>query len=572
MLTGTHTMSRWLPLFACIFLGLAMLVCGLLVPAHLRAVDVRIIEKAGRNTPALIDKALALVSDNNLGSARLLLQAAQQEGIAGRGKLGLAVTDLAKENQGPRIWGSPLSSILAQPEPDSSHPTRAGGAGQGSQPITELVIRLENREKALEFLKASPQRGVEELFRFRAATNTVLFPPSQSASGQPLDAALALCGLLFVQGQLSDVLSNRVDALAAQANRGGNSQPLEEVLMDFMSLGQRFDWDQLTVFVRRIEDVETLRVLTDLVRNAGGRLPVLFSAVQLSGNPRAVANYLTSFSQTGSSDLGSSLRYGAGGVNELLRRNQRLDLSGLRPPLGLDYCLRLPWLALSAKWLMYLSSGVLLAAALHFARPAVSALERPLQVRGFHVAREILFALGFLFVVLLLSEPFLAQESQKVEFPFRLRLPMAGSVVPAGSHSVHPSIMSQSNLLTLLLFFALQGLLYTASILKLAEIRRQKVLAPFKLKLLENEDHLFDAGLYLGFLGTIVSFIIFSLGVVKEFSLMVAYSSTSFGIIFVSLFKILHLRPARRRLLLEADAGSSEPVSATPSHTIAVHL
>jgi hypothetical protein len=149
---------------------------------------------------------------------------------------------------------------------------------------------------------------------------------------------------------------------------------------------------------------------------------------------------------------------------------------------------------------------------------------------------------------------------------------MAGSVVPAGSHSVHPSIMSQSNLLTLLLFFALQGLLYTASILKLAEIRRQKVLAPFKLKLLENEDHLFDAGLYLGFLGTIVSFIIFSLGVVKEFSLMVAYSSTSFGIIFVSLFKILHLRPARRRLLLEADAGSSEPVSATPSHTIAVHL
>ena len=48
MLTGTHTMSRWLPLFACIFLGLAMLVCGLLVPAHLRAVDARIIEKAGK--------------------------------------------------------------------------------------------------------------------------------------------------------------------------------------------------------------------------------------------------------------------------------------------------------------------------------------------------------------------------------------------------------------------------------------------------------------------------------------------------------------------------------------------
>ena len=32
-------------------------------------------------------------------------------------------------------------------------------------------------------------------------------------------------------------------------------------------------------------------------------------------------------------------------------------------------------------------------------------MERPLQVRGFHIAREILFALGFLVVVLLLSEP-----------------------------------------------------------------------------------------------------------------------------------------------------------------------
>ena len=85
------------------------------------------------------------------------------------------------------------------------------------------------------------------------------------------------------------------------------------------------------------------------------------------------------------------------------------------------------------KWLLYLAGGFLLAVALHFARPAVSALEQPLQVRGFHVAREFLFALGFLLVVLLLSEPFLAQESQKVAVPFRLRLPTAGGVVPAGN-------------------------------------------------------------------------------------------------------------------------------------------
>ena len=136
------------------------------------------------------------------------------------------------------------------------------------------------------------------------------------------------------------------------------------------------------MFACRIEDTGTLRVLTDRVRNAAGDLPLLFASVHLSGNPRAVANYLGLFSQTGEADLGASLRYGSGGVNELLRREQRLDRSGLSPALGLDFCLGHPWLALGVKWIMYLLSGVLLAGALPFARPA-AARERPLRASGF---------------------------------------------------------------------------------------------------------------------------------------------------------------------------------------------
>jgi hypothetical protein len=41
---------------------------------------------------------------------------------------------------------------------------------------------------------------------------------------------------------------------------------------------------------------------------------------------------------------------------------------------------------------------------------------------------------------------------------------------------------------------------------------------------------------------------------------MAAYSSTSFGIIFVSIFKIFHLRPYRRQLLLE-DPAAPAPVA-----------
>jgi hypothetical protein len=229
--------------------------------------------------------------------------------------------------------------------------------------------------------------------------------------------------------------------------------------------------------------------------------------------------------------------------------------------LGADYSWRMPQFALILKWFLYFCGGFLLALALHFGRPPASTLEAPLQVRGFHVARETLFALGFLLAVLLLSEPFLAQESPAAALPFRLRVPITGAAVQPGNANLKTSLMDKSNLLPILLFFVLQALLYLASIVKLAEIRRQRVGSRVKLKLLENEEHLFDGGLYLGFLGTIVSFIVYSVYAHQQFSLMVAYSSTSFGILFVSFFKIFHLRPVRRKLLLEAEAEL--PVVAT---------
>jgi hypothetical protein len=215
---------------------------------------------------------------------------------------------------------------------------------------------------------------------------------------------------------------------------------------------------------------------------------------------------------------------------------------------------------LIVKWLLYFGGGFALALALHLGRRPATGLEVPLQVRGFHIARETLFALGFLLVVLLLSEPFLAQEgATTTAMPFRLRIPAAGSVIQPGSANLKTTFMDKSKYIPMLLFFVLQGLLYVASLVKLAEIRRQRVGPRIKLRLLENEDHLFDAGLYLGFLGTIIAFIISSVSAQHHFDLMVAYSSTSFGILFVSVFKIFNLRPVRRKLLLEAEA---EPVVA----------
>ena len=545
-----------------------MLFCGWLIPAHMRAIDLTVVERAGSRTLSLGAEGQTLLKHSKFGAAEFLLEAARQEGITSgvTEKLAAEIAEQAKQDPAWVVWGCPAPGFRGDPADDPK---------PGADAFTDYVVRLDNRERLISRLAVSRQApaAVQELLRVRSITNTVLIPPSQSTAGQALDAAICVCGLLLDGKHLSPGLSNTVYALSALANRG-KSEPLEQMLLDLMSLGQRFNWGQLVVFVGEIQDTETLRRQAHLVRLAEQALPELYAAIHLSGQPDAVADYIMTYSRTGLKDLGSSLRYGSGGVRQLVRSKLPLCHSTLRSTLAryqpfntliastADLALRQPGLALTLKCLCVLAAGFVFAAAIHFAWAAVPSLERPLQVRGFQLVRETLFALGFLLVVLVLSEPFLAQESQKVVFPFRLRLPTVGMPVAAARVSAKPVFMQPLSLITVSVFFVIQGLIFTACLFKLAEIRRQRVPPRMKLKLLENEEHLFDAGLYLGFAGTIISLILVSLGVV-QFSLMAAYSSTSFGIIYVAAFKIFYLRPARRSLILEAEAMGPEPVAPT---------
>lgn len=572
--------ARWLWFWICVILGLVMLVCGLLVPMHLRAVDAGVLARAGRSGPSLLEEGQTLASEGKLGTALMLAQAARSAGLPGWDRLSDTVTNLARHNPAALVWGDDgrVANLFGGRDALPRVQDDQQVVPSDTLPFTDFIVREANRDAALAHLRGSPVAAVQELLRTRSLNNTVLFPPSSSASGQAFDAAVCIGGLLLDGNRLTPGLSREIFNLAARANRGGGSQPLEQSLMDFLALGRRFNWDQLTAFVAGIPDAATLHELAGEADTAKEKLPVLFAAVQLSGQPADVADYLATFPDTGLADLGAGLEYGAGGVSELAKSGRRFyDPAFERRviaynPFGAFFyfaakvCYHNPWPALAGKWLLYLLAGFFAAMALHFARPAVSALERPLQVRGFHLLREFLFSLAFLLVVLLLSEPFLAQESQKGEgFSLRLHLPMVGGVVPGGIAGIKQTVMNPTILITLCVFFVLQALLYISCLVKLAEIRRQQVPPRMKLKLLENEDHLFDAGLYLGFVGTIVSLIIASLHFV-QFSLMAAYSSTSFGIIFVVIFKIFHLRPTRRKLLLEAEMHDAVyPPAAAPA-------
>src|SRR4051794_36629472 len=114
-------MNRWTWFAICLVTGAVLVVAGLLIPAHLRAVDSSVLEAAAKRSHVRLE---------------------------------------------------PSDSATAK------EPSLTSGA-----PLIETVIQTDERERLLTRLQSSPRREVQALLKIRALTNTVLFSPSASSSG-----------------------------------------------------------------------------------------------------------------------------------------------------------------------------------------------------------------------------------------------------------------------------------------------------------------------------------------------------------------------------------------------------
>ena len=167
------------------------------------------------------------------------------------------------------------------------------------------------------------------------------------------------------------------------------------------------------------------------------------------------------------------------------------------------------------------------------------------------LARNLGFSLVFALTVWFVFEPDVLQSNNTdVDASPRLEFAVASAVDAIQSPVKTMQELNEVTLLVLALFFVLQLVTYCFCLIKLKEIARQNLDPSIKLRLLDNEENLFDFGLYLGLGGTVLALILVAIGIV-EASLMAAYASTLFGILFVAMVKVLHLRPYRRKLILE---------------------
>jgi hypothetical protein len=549
-------MKRFL-VATCLIAGVLLLACALLVPAHFRAVDAAVVERAGKgragaSTPTLVEEGVTFLSVEKLGPANILLRTAQSEGVAGAELLAARAVQFTRDNPTLVALGgaAPLLENVTLSPVNVSEP----------QSIVDLLSRRIARENALKFLQQSRRPGVQQILQNRTLTNTVHFPSATTSSGQALDAAIITAALLYQGDHLTPTFRDAFEWLAMRANRGDNPGSLELIYLDLLSLGRRLDWVSVTELMKYVNDIATLRDLAEEMRSREDSAGNIFSAVVVTGNASGTAKYLTQFPETGLRDINFALGKGRGAIEILLKEQQRVYYAGLRKrivgydPFGAFFYSVVPT-AVASHVLALLLKYLLLGLGAFCLARGIGYLTATLGHRlGMRFAADVVFAAAIVFVTAIAVEPFVRFANQN-HMPLRLQLPLLASAETAAKiQSITRPYMNQLSLTSLLVFFVAQALIYVWCLTKLAEIRRQPLAPRLKLKLLENEDHLFDAGLYVGFVGSVISLILMSIGV-GHISMM-AYASTSFGIIFVSVLKIFHVRPMRRRLILESDAQS----------------
>ena len=105
------------------------------------------------------------------------------------------------------------------------------------------------------------------------------------------------------------------------------------------------------------------------------------------------------------------------------------------------------------------------------------------------------------------------------------------------------------NAFLIAIFAAIQIAVFTTCTNKIRKIMSGQGDSRLKLQLLENEDNLFDMGLYIGIAGTALTLAAKLLIETDIINLSAAYASNIFGILCVAMVKIKHLRPSREALI-----------------------
>ena len=530
-------------------LGLVLLATAWLLPVNIKSLNSSLLREAGRDTTTVAGFASELLELDKPGPAALVLAAAKANGDSGAAAVETLLAAFAHKHPEMMPWGGWDAAL----EPLLQGKARASG---DSRPVLNFLVLQEARENLRSYLKVSRLPGVQALLQTAELTSTSRFVPARRPGGQPLDAVILLTAYLWQSEHLAPSLQREVRALAEAAVRSGQMGPLEDFYIDILTLGKRLDWTQLSELLRTATGTGTVGQFAHLARIAPEHLPVIYTAALMTRSADGVARYLITFGQAGASHLKLALSHGAGAVEQLVAR--QAPVTTARGPdfeAGAAFALRHPDLALFLKYGAFLGGVFLLFRSLDLRmfRPLADTFAGAMPRMGSGILASILTFIFFAF-----SEPLLLNAAPASEYQVRLVIPLLGETTAstaATSTTTQSTAMDTTTILSITVFAAIQVVMYMVCLMKITEIEKQGLPAATKLRLMENEENLFDGGLYIGIAGTATALVLQVLGLI-EANLLAAYSSNLFGIVCVALVKIRHVRAYKRKLILEVQSGA----------------
>ncbi len=542
-------------------LGFILAGAAFLLPVNLKSVSPALLSAAGAGTPTLGAYGRDLVDTEKIGPAALVLAAAKTTHDPRAESLGTAIAQYAARQPGLMAWGG------WDPFLDPLFNIRADTGKKGSTPVLTFIVPAKARDTLKKTLEKSGSEGVQSLLKLRDLTNTGRFVPAMRPGGQPLDALILLTGLLYQGGHMSSPLQRELRGLIDVALTRKELGEMEPFFINVLSLGRRLDWAQLAELMKRTDSTKTVSEYAHLARVAPDQLPLIYSAALFSNSADRVAAYLIEFGKAGLEDLTLALTNGQGAVQQLLLRKVPVNRSGnSRVAAGAELALTHPQLMLGLKYLgFFIGVWLILRGLDRWLVGANGTAMFPVTMGGMKAG---VLALVFAMLLIVVSEPFLLKAAPPSEFQFRL--PVLVSVAnsplsPQQTESV--KTMDTSTLLSIGFFAALQVAMYFICLMKIREIDRRPISPLIKLRLMENEENLFDGGLYVGIGGTATALVLQVLKVIEP-NLLAAYSSNLFGIVCVAMVKIRHVRPYKHRLILEGQVGVS-PLGETNERAVA---
>jgi hypothetical protein len=539
-----------------LLLAVAALWLGMSIPSYFRSVSVLVLEAAATGTPTLLEQAAGELRSGRPSMATTLLQAVPPEArdLSGQEAVQEAARTLSERHPAYRWSGGPAPFYEQFLE-------TAAYLREDETAVIPTLLPAENRSRLLAFLRQSPNQNVQTILETRKLGGWQRFYPVFSTSGHPLEATILATALLEQASAIPPPIKGAIMEAAVDSPAGEPSiNELEAVYIAILTIGRHADWLQMKTLVGRMETVQQLLFCARVLQERPDRLPLLLAAMTNAGEPQQLVDYLNRHGDRGWEGVEVAAGLGRGALAALLA----FDKPVYRPPAlwkalpGLlqdsqqafkGFAERTPGLAILARVLAFGMCGIFLVGILRIGILG-------LHPGGGHERRVLLnldSMVGAALVTMLvwiIIEPGLMDFRPNEQGTLEIRL---AQVVPETTLATTPSPMiDQVTILVLLLFFIGQLLVFVFGLLKIAEVRRQEVSPEVKLKLLDNEENLFDLGLYVGLGGTVGSLILVVLNIVDA-SLMAAYASTLFGIIFVALLKIGFLRPFRRQLILHKN-------------------